>query len=189
MEKNKEDLRNLSDTRMCYVSCSFPTAVYTLLLLLQFFSFSNNLQHSFTPTTSHLNPSLTILMATAPRVTHCDLRSPKPATSRPRLHKPAPVQFSILKPKPAESEAANTNNNIVLQPRLCTLRSYASDPFGAVVKIRNNKEDMQVNDDVSSFFATLSEYIESSKKSHDFEIISGRLAMVVTLTVTLSLLL
>jgi hypothetical protein len=31
---------------------------------------------------------------------------------------------------------------------------------------------------VSPFFETLSEYIESSKKSRDFEIISGRLAMV-----------
>jgi hypothetical protein len=112
-------------------------------------------------------------MASATRVTHCELRPPK-STSRTRPEKSGPVQFSIPKPKPVDSEGANSN--IVLQPRLCTLRSYGSDPIGAVIKTR--KEDTQVTDDVSSFFATLSDYIESSKKSHDFETISGRLAMV-----------
>jgi len=114
-------------------------------------------------------------MASATRVTNCELRPPKPSSSRSRPRKPGPVQFSIPKP-----ESANTN--IVLQPRLCTLRSYGSDPVGAIIKTRK-EQDMQVTDDVSSFFATLSEYIESSKKSQDFEIISGRLAMV-TLTPT-----
>lgn len=110
-------------------------------------------------------------MASATRVTNCDLRPPKVSSSRSRPRKAVPVQFSIPEP-----ESANTN--IVLQPRLCTLRSYGSDPVGAVIKTRKEEEDMQVTDDVSSFFATLSEYIESSKKSQDFEIISGRLAMV-----------
>jgi len=115
-------------------------------------------------------------MASATRVTNCELRLPKlSSSSRSLPRKPGPVQFSISKPKPAEPESANTN--IVLQPRLCTLRSYGSDPVGAVIKTRK-EEDIQVTDDVSSFFATLSEYIESSKKSQDFEIISGRLAMV-----------
>ncbi|KAK2438682.1 stress enhanced protein 2, chloroplastic [Trifolium repens] len=113
-------------------------------------------------------------MASATRVTHCELRPPK-QTSPTRPEKSGPVQFSIPKPKPTDSESANSN--IVLQPRLCTLRSYGSDPIAAVIKTR--KEDIQVTDDVSSFFATLSDYIESSKKSHDFETISGRLAMMV----------
>ncbi|CAI8619024.1 unnamed protein product [Vicia faba] len=122
-------------------------------------------------------------MASTTRVTHCDLRPPKPP-SRPLLDKPAPVQLSIPKPKLTEPEGAATN--IVLQPRLCTLRSYGSDPIAAVIKSR--KQDTQVTDDVSSFFATLSEYIESSKKSQDFEIISGRLAMMVfAATVTVEL--
>ncbi|KAI8026226.1 hypothetical protein LOK49_LG02G00843 [Camellia lanceoleosa] len=34
-------------------------------------------------------------------------------------------------------------------------------------------------DEVSAFFATLSDYIESSKKSQDIETIFGRLAMIV----------
>ncbi|RHN42992.1 putative chlorophyll A-B binding protein [Medicago truncatula] len=120
-------------------------------------------------------------MASATRVTNCDLRPPKVSSSRSRPRKAVPVQFSIPEP-----ESANTN--IVLQPRLCTLRSYGSDPVGAVIKTRKEEEDMQVTDDVSSFFATLSEYIESSKKSQDFEIISGRLAMMVfAATVTVEL--
>lgn len=125
------------------------------------------------------------LMASAARVTNCELRPPKVSSSRSRPRKPGPVQFSVSKPKPTEPEGANTN--IVLQPRLCTLRSYGSDPVGAIIKTRK-EEDMQVTDDVSSFFATLSEYIESSKKSQDFEIISGRLAMMVfAATVTVEL--
>ncbi|XP_061343774.1 stress enhanced protein 2, chloroplastic [Gastrolobium bilobum] len=117
-------------------------------------------------------------MASAMRVAHCELRSARP-TARPR-EKSGPVQVSIPKPKPAEGEATNTN--ILLQPRLCTLRSYGSDRIG-VMKTRK-----QGSDDVSSFFATLSEYIESSKKSHDFEIISGRLAMMVfAATVTMEM--
>lgn len=66
----------------------------------------------------------------------------------------------------------NNNNNIVLQPRLCTLRSYGSDKAGVIKTKRDG------GDEVSPFFETLSEYIDSSKKSQDFEIISGRLAMV-----------
>ncbi|RDX86943.1 Stress enhanced protein 2, chloroplastic [Mucuna pruriens] len=119
-------------------------------------------------------------MAYATRVAHCQLRSPTPAV---RSREPAgPVQVPIPKPKAAEAEATNTNTNIVLQPRLCTLRSYGSDRLG-VIKTRKDG-----GDDVSPFFATLSDYIESSKKSHDFEIISGRLAMMVfAATVTMEM--
>lgn len=69
-------------------------------------------------------------------------------------------------------EGENGNNKIVLQPRVCTLRSYGSDKAG-VIKLRKES-----GGEVSTFFETLSDYIESSKKSQDFEIISGRLAMV-----------
>ena len=109
-------------------------------------------------------------MASTARVTHCKLKAPRPAV-RSREQK-APVQVSITKPKPVDPE---TTNNIVLQPRLCTLRSYGSDPAGV---FKTRKEGVDGGDNVSPFFATLSEYIESSKKSQDFEIISGRLAMV-----------
>ncbi|XP_020206861.1 stress enhanced protein 2, chloroplastic [Cajanus cajan] len=113
-------------------------------------------------------------MASVTRVARCELR-PGRAAVRPR-EPGGPVPVSIPKPKAAEAEG--TNANIVLQPRLCTLRSYGSDR-GGVIKSR---------DDVSPFFATLSEYIESSKKSHDFEIISGRLAMMVfAATVTMEM--
>lgn len=109
-------------------------------------------------------------MASSARVVHCELRSARAAV-REREAISGPVQVSIPKPKAAEAEGANAN--IVLQPRLCTLRSYGSDRLGV---IKTRKEG--AHDDVSTFFATLSDYIESSKKSQDFEIISGRLAMV-----------
>ncbi|BAT73335.1 hypothetical protein VIGAN_01080900 [Vigna angularis var. angularis] len=107
--------------------------------------------------------------AATTRVTHCELRPARPAV---RGREPGgPVQVTIPKPKAVEAEG--TNANIVLQPRLCTLRSYGSDRFGVIKTPRDG------GDDVSPFFAALSDYIESSKKSQDFEIISGRLAMMV----------
>ncbi|MED6133589.1 Septin-6 [Stylosanthes scabra] len=110
-------------------------------------------------------------MASLTRVAHCALRPPQAPASQP-----GPVQISIPKPKLAEAEGTN----IVLQPRLCTLRSYGSDPIGIIKK--------DGIDDVSPFFATLSEYIENTKKSQDFEIISGRLAMMVfAATVTMEM--
>ncbi|KAF7840018.1 Stress enhanced protein 2, chloroplastic [Senna tora] len=105
-------------------------------------------------------------MASAARVPHCQFRPLGPAVRS----REQPVPVPRPKPKPADPEIGS---NIVLQPRLCTLRSYGSDGLG-VVKSRKEGDD-----DVSPFFATLSEYIESSKRSQDFEIISGRLAMMV----------
>ncbi|CAB4283598.1 unnamed protein product [Prunus armeniaca] len=104
-------------------------------------------------------------MATAARAIRCELRrQDNPAVSR---RDPAvPVQVPVPKPVAPDPKTAK----IVLQPRLCTLRSYGSDLSGVM---RTKK------DDTSPFFAALSEYIESSKKSQDFEILSGRLAMVV----------
>ncbi len=45
--------------------------------------------------------------------------------------------------------------------------------------IKSKAEEGRDDGGVPPFFATLSEYIESSKKSQDLEIISGRLAMIV----------
>ncbi|KAA8546904.1 hypothetical protein F0562_003333 [Nyssa sinensis] len=106
-------------------------------------------------------------MATAVRPVFCQMKSQIPAV-------PAPVQ------RVRASDVSPDNVKIVLQPRLCTLRSYASD-CAAIIETQSEGDE-----EVSPFFATLSDYIESSKKSQDFEIISGRLAMIVfaaTLTV------
>lgn len=106
-------------------------------------------------------------MATVARAIHCELGAQKPAI----LKRENPVSVQVPAPKLKLSET-DPNAKLMLQPRLCTLRSYGEDRF-AVVKTRKDGVD-----EVSPFFETLSEYIESSKKSHDFEIISGRLAMV-----------
>ncbi|OMP02543.1 Chlorophyll A-B binding protein [Corchorus olitorius] len=106
-------------------------------------------------------------MVTVARAIHCELLSSKPgATPKRELGSQVPVQ-RVKVGEPGE------NGNIVLQPRLCTLRSYGSDR-GGVLKTRREE-----GYEVSPFFETLSEYIESTKKSQDFEIISGRLAMIV----------
>ncbi|KAJ9670856.1 hypothetical protein PVL29_027039 [Vitis rotundifolia] len=94
---------------------------------------------------------------------------------------PAREQAVVPAQKLRASDSSPDNLKILLQPRLCTLRSYGPDRSG-VIKTRRD------GDDVSPFFATLSEYIESSKKSQDFEIISGRLAMIVfAATVTMEM--
>lgn len=111
-------------------------------------------------------------MAAAARALGCEMRVPKMTTVRRSEPVEVPARISVAKPSPVtESE----NTKIVLQPRLCTLRSYGSDRIG-VMKTKTDVGDG--GDEVSPFFATLSEYIESSKRSQDFEIISGRLAMV-----------
>ncbi|XP_021887449.1 stress enhanced protein 2, chloroplastic [Carica papaya] len=81
---------------------------------------------------------------------------------------------NLPSPKPPALARQSPPEKIVLQPRLCTLRSFASDRAGLVKTPREANQD-----NTSPFFETLSEYIESSKKSQDIEIISGRLAMIV----------
>lgn len=110
-------------------------------------------------------------MAASPRSLRYQFRSSLPDVP-PRSPS---LSVSFPKLKPADSE---TTSKIVLQPRLCTLRSFGSDPLVPIKSKRVSTRDDATNDDVSPFFATLSEYIESSKDSHEFEIISGRLAMV-----------
>ncbi|KAG6604234.1 stress enhanced protein 2, chloroplastic-like [Cucurbita moschata] len=110
-------------------------------------------------------------MAASPRSVHCQLRSSLPDVP-PRS---PPASISLPKLKSADSDTPK----ILLQPRLCTLRSFGSDPVVPIKAKRVAAGDASDDDDVSRFFATLSEYIESSKDSHEFEIISGRLAMIV----------
>ncbi|XP_057975166.1 stress enhanced protein 2, chloroplastic-like [Malania oleifera] len=88
-------------------------------------------------------------MATAAQAIFSELRAQKSAT---------PLQRSQSTESPLE------NVKIVLQPRFYTLKSYSSEPAGVVRKRR----DDDARDDVSPFFETLSEYVESSKKSQDF---------------------
>lgn len=110
----------------------------------------------------------------AARAINCQLVDKKPDVFSREAGAAIPVQVPVPKIKANIAE----NGKIVLQPRLCTLRSYGQDGFG-VVKTSSRKDSGDHDDQVvSPFFETLSEYIESSKKSRDFEIISGRLAMV-----------
>lgn len=115
---------------------------------------------------------------TTAHVVHCELQPPRQS---PRLG--------------PDSSSSPDQAKIILQPRMCTLRSYASDSGSGVIKsiITKSKDGVGVgvgigggvdgNDQeeelLSPFFANLYDYIESSKKSQDFEIITGRLAMVI----------
>ncbi|XP_010681088.2 stress enhanced protein 2, chloroplastic [Beta vulgaris subsp. vulgaris] len=104
------------------------------------------------------------------------------------------VYCELLPPRQTPRVAADSSSSsgqvkIILQPRLCTLRSYASDRGNGVIKtmiITKSKDSSSGVDDgtdeeelLSPFLVNLYEYIESSKKSQDFEIITGRLAMIV----------
>ncbi|XP_042477626.1 stress enhanced protein 2, chloroplastic [Macadamia integrifolia] len=111
-------------------------------------------------------------MTMAARPIYCELQSQK---SEVLTGRDSPIQKLQLKPTSITDPSSSSSPDhakIVLQPRLCTLRSYRSDRTGL---IRFRLDD----DKVSPFFATLSEYMENSKKTQDIEIISGRLAMMV----------
>ncbi|CAA2976071.1 stress enhanced 2, chloroplastic [Olea europaea subsp. europaea] len=107
-------------------------------------------------------------MALAARPVFCELKPDKQAAPL-RVQKPKLVELPL-------PQTSSDNGKILLQPRLCTLRSYGGDDRVGVIKTKNT---VNGDDQVSPFFSTLTEYIESSKNSQDFEIISGRLAMVV----------
>ncbi|KAG8043636.1 hypothetical protein GUJ93_ZPchr0458g22880 [Zizania palustris] len=87
-----------------------------------------------------------------------------------------------LAPTSSPQTTRRDGRKIVLQPRLCTLRSYSAGS-GVVARRRPlaGEEDSGGGSDAggSPFFASLADYIESTRKSQDFETISGRLAMVV----------
>ncbi|CDP12913.1 unnamed protein product [Coffea canephora] len=117
------------------------------------------------------------------RPVFCELKSQNPVVEKSsnlglnlQVQKArVPAEVTQTSGENGGSSTSSSSAKIVLQPRLCTLRTYGSDRVGVMKTKGVNGED----DQMPRFFATLSEYIESSKKSHDFEIISGRLAMVV----------
>lgn len=108
-------------------------------------------------------------MAAVARTIRCELPSAKPAISRKE------TGSGLIPVQRVKAGEAENNGKLLLQPRLCTLRSYGSDRGGVMMTRRRDG----ARDEVSPFFERLSEYIESSKRSHDFETISGRLAMIV----------
>jgi hypothetical protein len=84
---------------------------------------------------------------------------------------------------PVAPKKRDAGTKVVLQPRLCTLRSYGAGSGVVTRRILAGEEDGSGAADsggsaASPFFASLADYIESSRKSQDFETISGRLAMV-----------
>lgn len=86
-----------------------------------------------------------------------------------------PAGMKLLK----QEADTGKKQQILLQPRLCTLRSYGEDRFSVlrktVVDVGGGERREMVE---STFMEKLFEYIESSNKSHEVEILSGRLAMV-----------
>ncbi|KAL4578041.1 hypothetical protein LXL04_014156 [Taraxacum kok-saghyz] len=129
-----------------------------------------------TPQKADSFPSFKISMALAARTIVCNLNSENPAIQRDGPGAGKLPSLPVQKVRLTDSAAVKAESGkIVLQPRVCTLRSYGSDRSG-VMKMRTVEDD---GDEVSRFFEMLSEYIESSKNSQDFEIISGRLAMMV----------
>lgn len=115
-------------------------------------------------------------MAMATRAIRCQL--PSPRSLSPRCESSEPIKQIQIQQRPRGGDLAE-NGKIVLQPRLCTLRSYGSDMVIAKRDGGDGGGGSEVDLSSSSpFFETLTDYIESSKKSQDFETISGRLAMV-----------
>ncbi|CAN1157792.1 Stress enhanced protein 2, chloroplastic [Linum perenne] len=114
------------------------------------------------------------------RLIRCDLRASNGKIGA-RRESGAPLQpVSVPQKAAGVTMLENQYRNILLQPRLCTLRSYGDDRFGVVKRKKDGSGGGGGGDyEVSRFFETLSEYIESSKKSQDFEIILGRFAMVI----------
>ncbi|KAG0476236.1 hypothetical protein HPP92_013077 [Vanilla planifolia] len=68
------------------------------------------------------------------------------------------------------TDLLSAGGKIILQPRLCTLRSYGSGAIRPSMRVSGNER--------SRFFSFLVDYVESARKSHDMEIISGRLSMI-----------
>ncbi|KAL6651484.1 hypothetical protein ACP70R_010409 [Stipagrostis hirtigluma subsp. patula] len=109
-------------------------------------------------------------MAAAARAIICEM-TPQRAAAQPASVSSAPPR-------------KRDGGKIVLQPRLCTLRSYGAGSGVVTRRMLAGEEEgagggADAGDSVSPFFASLADYIESSRKSQDFETISGRLAMLV----------
>jgi hypothetical protein len=102
------------------------------------------------------------------------------ATARAIVCELAPQKVAAASSVPAPPKKRDAGK-VVLQPRLCTLRSYGAGSGVVTRRILAGEEEGNGATDSgggSPFFASLADYIESSRKSQDFETISGRLAMV-----------
>ncbi|BAH92842.1 Os04g0639200 [Oryza sativa Japonica Group] len=104
------------------------------------------------------------------------------AAARAIICEMAPQRGAVVAPAAPAQQKATTRRDggkIMLQPRLCTLRSYGAGS-GVVARRRVVEEEESGGGGAGSspFFASLADYIESTRKSQDFETISGRLAMV-----------
>ncbi|NP_001152247.2 Stress enhanced protein 2, chloroplastic [Zea mays] len=105
------------------------------------------------------------------------------AAARAIICELAPQKVSSTASGPAAPKKRDAGTKVVLQPRLCTLRSYGAGSGVVTRRILAGEEDGSGAADSGGsaalpFFASLADYIESSRKSQDFETISGRLAMV-----------
>lgn len=128
------------------------------------------------------------MASVAARAVICELRTQEPSQSPQagQIAGSGRVRLTDLPSStPFTTSQSTDQTKIILQPRLCTLRSYGSDR-GGVLKTRIQDRGGSIrgvgSEDLSPFLSNLYEYIESSKKSHDFEIISGRLAMIIFAT-------
>ncbi|TKW06865.1 hypothetical protein SEVIR_7G268700v4 [Setaria viridis] len=106
------------------------------------------------------------------------------AAARAIVCEMAPQKVAAAASVPAPPKKRDAGK-VVLQPRLCTLRSYGAGSGVVTRRILAGEEEGSGAADsaggsgaASPFFASLADYIESSRKSQDFETISGRLAMV-----------
>ncbi|XP_062226901.1 stress enhanced protein 2, chloroplastic-like [Phragmites australis] len=102
------------------------------------------------------------------------------AAARAIICELAPQKAAVQLPTPPRTRYGG---KVVLQPRLCTLRSYGAGSGVVTRRMLEGEEEGNAGADsggssASPFFASLADYIESSRKSQDFETISGRLAMV-----------
>ncbi|KAJ3677338.1 hypothetical protein LUZ60_003062 [Juncus effusus] len=134
-----------------------------MLLLKKYSLTEDSNDHLISLSFSHLFFSMAI------RAIVCELSPQKSSVSIGKR------DAQIPKPKSVNYPQAEAEKKIMLQPRLCTLRSYAPESPDGVVRAQTQRE----SDDPSPFFASLIDYIESSKKSQDFELVFGRLAMIV----------
>ncbi|XP_006652891.1 stress enhanced protein 2, chloroplastic [Oryza brachyantha] len=103
------------------------------------------------------------------------------AAARAIICEMTPNQRAGVAPPSSQQATRRDGGKIVLQPRLCTLRSYSAGS-GLVARRRLVGEEVigggADGAGSSPFFVSLADYIDSTRKSQDFETISGRLAMV-----------
>ncbi|MQM16653.1 hypothetical protein Taro_049612 [Colocasia esculenta] len=124
-------------------------------------------------------PSSSSAMAAAfRRAIACEL-APEKAAMAKRASRPPSVAANPA-PRIQPADPSPEGARIVLQPRVTNLRSYgAGASREAAVVISSPRREVPGGGYFSPFYASLADYIESSRRSQDFETLSGRLAMLV----------